>query len=167
MSQDDTCQCIPASWSSETILLLTIKEIQELQIRVLLRTVRVVLQFVIIHRVERRQVQFSELVEIKELGVGEERQFSVEVERVLFLLLLHSLVIGRWNRVQVIEVLGEVGGATAIEFGHGDSVEAGIASRIRTLQNGLMVTSFPLTARRFEMDNDVHTNGRMRGLPEK
>lgn len=83
------------------------------------------------------------MVKIKELGIGEERQFSVEVERVLLLLLLYGLVIGRWDRVQVLKVLGEVGGATAIEFGHGGSIEA-VASRLQILQNGLTGYGFLL-----------------------
>ena len=96
---------------------LTIEEVQKLQVRVLFS---ILLRLIIVHRVKRRQVQVSKLVEIEELGVGEKRQFGIEVERILLLLLLlHSLVIRRGDRVQVIEVLGEVGGATAVVFGHG------------------------------------------------
>lgn len=105
---------------------LTIKEIQELQIRVLLHIGRGLLSLVIVHRVKRRQTQVSQLIEIKEFRVGEKRQFRIEAERLLLLLLLlHSLVVRRGDRVQVLEVLGEVGGATAVEFGHGGMVGRG------------------------------------------
>lgn len=50
---------------------LTIEKVQELQVRVLFCIARVRLRLVIVHRVERREVQVSKLVEVKELGVGE------------------------------------------------------------------------------------------------
>lgn len=126
---DRLCKSNPAIFLASSVeehRKLTIEEIHELQIRVLLRIIRVrvcagvFLRLVIVHRVKRRQAQISKVIEIEEFGVGEERKFGIEVERVLLLLLLlHGLIIGRGDRVQILEVLGEVGGATAVEFGHG------------------------------------------------
>lgn len=81
----------------------------------------------LIHRVESGQTEICELVEVKELGVGEQSEFSVEVVRGLLLLLLQSLVVRRRNRVQIIDVLGEVGGTTPVVVGHIES--AGVVTR--------------------------------------
>lgn len=65
----------------------------------------------------RQTAKVGEFVELEELGIGEQSQVLI-VEGGLLLLLLLSLVIRRGDRVQVIEVLREVGHATPIVVGH-------------------------------------------------
>lgn len=98
------------------------QELQEFHIGILCRLVRDGLdgRRLLINGIEGRQTEVAKLVEIQELGVREESQFLVEVESVLLLALLHSLVVGRRDGVQVIEVLSEVGGAAPVEVGHFD-----------------------------------------------
>lgn len=66
----------------------------------------------------RQTAEVGEFVELEELGIGEQSQVFIVEGGLLLLLLLLGLVIRRGNRVQVIEVLREVGHATPIVVGH-------------------------------------------------
>lgn len=97
--------------------LTIVQEVQELHLRITVCIGSGVLLAIV--RIERsRKIQVPKFVEVEELGVSEQGEFGVDVERVLLLLLLHSLVIRRRNRVQRIEVLREVGRSSPIVAGH-------------------------------------------------
>jgi hypothetical protein len=96
--------------------LTIVQEVQEVGIRMgrLVHSLRL-----LIDRVERGQTKVIELIEIEELGVGEQSEVGIEVVRsLLLLLLLQSLVIRRWNRVQVLDILRKVGRATPVVASH-------------------------------------------------
>lgn len=98
---------------------LTIQEVQELHIRILCLALRRNLGVLVLHAIERRQIQVGELVKVEEFGISEESQLFIEVDSVLLLLLLlQSPVVRRGNSVQIIEVLGEVRRAAPTVVGH-------------------------------------------------
>ena len=78
---------------------------------------RVTVGSVALHSFERRQLQVAKLVEIKELGVGEKSKLIIHIEGLL-LLLLHGLIVWRWDGIQILEVLREIGRSTPIVDGH-------------------------------------------------
>lgn len=111
----------------------TIQKIQKLHIRILRRLVGNGLdgRGLLIDGIKGGlgEIGGRELVEIEKIGVGElrgelgvseESQLLIEVEQVLLLALLHRLVVGRWNGIQVLEVLSQVRRTAPIEVGHFD-----------------------------------------------
>lgn len=113
----------------------TIQKIQKLHIRILRRLVGNGLdgRGLLIDGIKGGlgEIGSRELVEIEKIGVGElrgelgvceESQLLIEIEQVLLLALLHRLVVGRWNGIQVLQVLGQVRRTAPVEAGHFDSV---------------------------------------------
>jgi hypothetical protein len=98
---------------------LTIQEVQELYIRILCLALRRNRGVLVLHAIERRQIQVGELVKVEKFGISEQRQLFIKVDSVLLLLLLlQSLVVRRGNSVQIIEVLGEVWRTAPTVVGH-------------------------------------------------
>ena len=62
-------------------------------------------------------------VKIEELCVGEESQFRIKE---VLVLLLDGLVTGRGEGVQLVQILGEIGGTTPVEVGHGSVERNGV-----------------------------------------
>lgn len=76
---------------------LTVEQVQKLDIGILICAGRVPLDRAVLHAIECRQVQVAELIEIEELGVGEEGKLRIDIEGILLLLL--RLVVGRRDSV--------------------------------------------------------------------
>lgn len=72
---------------------LTVEQVQKLDIGILFCAGGVPRDRAVLHAIECRQVQVAELIEIEELGVGEEGKLRIDIEGIL-LLLLQRLVVG-------------------------------------------------------------------------
>lgn len=76
---------------------------------------KLILGGVVVDRYVARDVARSHVVEVQELGVGEESQLRVEVEGLLLLLLLlHGLIVWRRDGIQIVQILREIGRTTTV-----------------------------------------------------
>lgn len=100
--------------------ILTIQKIHVVHILVLVRACILLSSLLVLGGVVGEgHAQVAELAKVQELGIREERQLGIEIER---LILLDGLVVRGRDGVQILQVLGEVGPSAPIEARHSENL---------------------------------------------